>query len=408
MIRILATGLQDALRTPAARVEVGLLVLLLAAALSLTLFVPHAPLAPLNSPAQVAPADAAAHAGPARVMGWSPQGPVDHAGSGSLGVAYYRNGHYYLLSVGHVAHPVGVAVQDITTEDRQTLGSVSHTTGTVRSDGTVTDRHPGIALVHAGTRPLPPRLRIASQPARVPLPGGVVTLPEKAVVTLTATGRPENGHATDLPADGWVCHSGFSQATQDAGGFRCGELDEDCTAGLQECYFSAAQGGQMVASGDSGGPVWQPLANGTVRFAGIIRHCVPRRVGPPGGCGTAGFVPAWVYEYYAWPRAETRRESPHGQGGHIVLPPSPPGRVMVRGDETCRAQVSWRAGDSRSSDPVVGYRIYRNGEYIKSVGPATREYCDATPGRAESYTVAAYDRWGIERPAVVWGERSRP
>lgn len=94
-----------------------------------------------------------------------------------------------------------------------------------------------------------------------------------------------------------VCHSGYAESTQNAGGFVCGEVVDvpsSCAsylAGVSCQITMRSDDGQQVGwFGDSGGPVWQPAGPGRIRLLGVFTAVSA----PEGGAPTRGhFVPTF-------------------------------------------------------------------------------------------------------------------
>ncbi|MBO0826456.1 MAG: hypothetical protein J2P24_01625 [Streptosporangiales bacterium] len=94
-----------------------------------------------------------------------------------------------------------------------------------------------------------------------------------------------------------VCHSGYSDYTQDRGGYVCGRIVDvppSCTAFHPHaaCEITMDSGGsrQVGWLGDSGGPVWQWAGPGRVFLLGVFTSVSS----PDGGPATRGhFVPAF-------------------------------------------------------------------------------------------------------------------
>lgn len=94
-----------------------------------------------------------------------------------------------------------------------------------------------------------------------------------------------------------VCHSGYADSTQEAGGFVCGDVVDvpsACTSFRADtaCQITMrSDGGQAVGwQGDSGGPVWQQVAPGRVRLLGVFTAVSSPDGGPP---SLGHFVPAF-------------------------------------------------------------------------------------------------------------------
>ncbi|MGH3096128.1 MAG: hypothetical protein ACRDMV_09040 [Streptosporangiales bacterium] len=74
-----------------------------------------------------------------------------------------------------------------------------------------------------------------------------------------------------------VCHSGYADTTQDAGGYVCGTVvgvPDTCETyhPYRACRIAIERDdGQRVGwLGDSGGPVWEPVGDGKVRVLGVF------------------------------------------------------------------------------------------------------------------------------------------
>lgn len=94
-----------------------------------------------------------------------------------------------------------------------------------------------------------------------------------------------------------VCHSGYAESTQEAGGYVCGEVVDvpsSCRSYLVatgcQITMRGDDGQQVGWLGDSGGPVWQSVAPGRVRLLGVFTAVSA----PGGGAASLGhFVPAF-------------------------------------------------------------------------------------------------------------------
>ncbi|HEX6446936.1 MAG TPA: hypothetical protein VF053_17715 [Streptosporangiales bacterium] len=113
---------------------------------------------------------------------------------------------------------------------------------------------------------------------------------ERAVVTgIAARGTVDVGQS--------VCHTGYSDYTQDRGGYICGQIVDVPHACRTyhvkpSCEITMDSGGsrQVGWLGDSGGPVWQWVGPDEVRLLGVFTSVSSPDGGPP----TRGhFVPAF-------------------------------------------------------------------------------------------------------------------
>lgn len=178
----------------------------------------------------------------------------------------------------------------------------------VRRDGTtylVTARHvaPRGALVYGaggllgGTAEVSRSRDAAYVRLDRAVPVGVVQ------IATSDTGAPVTAAVDDIASRGTidvgqrVCHSGYAESTQDAGGFVCGDVVDvprTCRAYEAEtgCEITMrSDEGQRVGwLGDSGGPVWQSVGPGRIRLLGVFTSVSSPTGGPP----TRGhFVPAF-------------------------------------------------------------------------------------------------------------------
>ncbi|WP_414168383.1 hypothetical protein ACMATS_17430 [Streptoverticillium reticulum] len=294
---------------------------------------------------------------------------------------FHRDGRTYLLSAGEAAPSLGGSYADPGAPDARS-GSVAYSA-------------PGLAMIGLGPAGAPPLLRIANGDEAA-LPGGRPALPSPAVISAAATGtaRPDGG--ADLPRGTLLCRSGVSQQARQGPGFGCGELTEDCTAEWTECRLRTMRPGQPVAGpGDVSGPVWQPMADGTVRAVGVVRQADGNRDGRPGGL--LSFVPVWEFTRMPWGPEQVAGGHPAGAGGLPVTAPQAPVDVTVRQDRAGGVVVEWAAGYESPADPVMSFRVYRGKELIGSPGPRQGSLRDPAGRTDETYRVAAVDGWGVER-----------
>ena len=77
-----------------------------------------------------------------------------------------------------------------------------------------TNKSPDIALIDTGTDKIEPIMRVSQ--------GW-----DNAKVVSYAN--------SNLPAEKWACHSGWSQQTQASQGYRCGQLAFNCKVGDTSC-----------------------------------------------------------------------------------------------------------------------------------------------------------------------------
>lgn len=122
-------------------------------------------------------------------------------------------------------------------------------------------------------------------------------------IATSDTGSPITAAVDDVASRGTievgqrVCHSGYAESTQDAGGFVCGDVvdvprvcrayraDTGC-----EITMRSDEGQRVGWLGDSGGPVWQSVGPGRIRLLGVFTSVSS----PTGGAPTRGhFVPAF-------------------------------------------------------------------------------------------------------------------
>jgi len=226
---------------------------------------------------------------------------IDYVNNGSAGGVLYRNGYYYLMTVGHIAN--GLYTQHwVVKPGNYPLGGTAYNGNLGASN--VRD----IALIELGTSRPNPRLRICNQ-AQCPTPPGY-TIPQIATIDSVPTGP-------DLPYGKIICHSGWSASTDSQyGGYRCGIADN---TGDPSCAFRCGitningPSASMADGGDSGGPVWQPLPNGHVRLLGFM-HSVSGSYPHQ----RAYYQPVWRYTTQQWTAAQSCAYCLQGAGGVIV------------------------------------------------------------------------------------------
>jgi chitodextrinase len=80
-----------------------------------------------------------------------------------------------------------------------------------------------------------------------------------------------------------------------------------------------------------------------------------------------------------------------------LTPPSAPGTLSYQKLTGGKAKLTW--GAATDNVQVGGYRVYRNGSLLVSVGAATRTYTDRLPKGTTTYYVVAYDTSGNVGPA---------
>jgi hypothetical protein len=80
--------------------------------------------------------------------------------------------------------------------------------------------------------------------------------------------------------------------------------------------------------------------------------------------------------------------------GPDTTPPSVPGGLTATTASTSQINLSWNA--SSDNVGVTGYKIYRNGAYLTSVGGTTYSNTGLAMGTTYSYRVSAYDAAGNE------------
>lgn len=193
-------------------------------------------------------------------------------GTSGAGLWLYE-GMYYVPGVAHVDQPLGAWKEETAPSGQGGLGHVSHSTyGT---------GGPDIGLIATGTRPIAPRIRVSD---------GWQDAPVSAV-----------GHPGDLRPGMQVCHSGFADATQAAGSYRCGTVSGDCLASSTTCRVTNPAG--LVSGGDSGGAVWWYDGQGGVVLHGWVKAASGTQV--DGSWTTMHFVPPWVLQNHQWTTAQT-------------------------------------------------------------------------------------------------------
>lgn len=119
----------------------------------------------------------------------------------------------------------------------------------------------------------------------------------------TERGNPERAVVTEVASRGSidvgqpVCHTGYSDYTQDRGGYICGQIVDVPHACRTfhvrpSCEITMDSGGSNKVGwlGDSGGPVWQWVGSRQVRLLGVFTSVSSPDGGPP----TRGhFIPAF-------------------------------------------------------------------------------------------------------------------
>ncbi|ATY13963.1 hypothetical protein CU254_28720 [Amycolatopsis sp. AA4] len=302
-------------------------------------------------------------------------------GSGNLAGAYYRDGRFFLATVGHVATVPGGQMFDY--QAGRPVGTVAYTT----ADAAGRDQGDGAALVDIGTGALPPLLRIATTDAVVP--GAPAPIPSLATVSAAFTDGV-------LPSGTVACHSSFfsdSPTFAQGHGYRCGTLASDCPVSATECWFRGTA--PFVASGDSGGPVWRPRPDGTVDLLGFVRH-------QAGNQTLIGFTPASAYSRHDW-TSGVAPDFPAGPGGSFVTAPGAPPDVKATQSGPGRAEATWRASPAHPADPVMEYRILVDGRQMAVTPPAVfrAQFAMKLPTGPHQLVVQAVDRWGVARSSAA-------
>lgn len=302
-------------------------------------------------------------------------------GSGNLAGAYYRDGRFFLATVGHVANVLGARMFDY--QGHKPVGSVAYSTG----DASGSDQGDGAALVDVGTGRLPPLLRIATTTAHVP--GASVALPPVAAVSSVFTEGA-------VPAGEVACHSSFfpdSPTYTQGNGYRCGKLTTTCTASAPECWLGGSP--PFVASGDSGGPVWKPRPDGTIELIGFVRHQAANQ-------SLIGFTPTSAYPRHEW-TVGAAPGYPGSPGGSFVTVPGPPNDLRASLSEHGGVEATWRASAAHPADPVKEYRVILDGRLMAVTDPATVSSRFATNLMAGTHVlvVQAVDHWGVVRSSTT-------
>ncbi|MQA04131.1 MAG: hypothetical protein GEV07_15860 [Streptosporangiales bacterium] len=213
---------------------------------------------------------AAAHAPPAQGSGVSVTSGGGFLNStsyeaGSYAFAVQQGDDFYLVTARHVA-PTGAAVYGSTGLLGQTSSvSTSRDTAYVRLNQDKPDGHLRIGTAADGSSV------------------------NAAVDSVATRGSIAVGQR--------VCHSGYAESTQQAGGYVCGEVVDvpaSCSSYLVaagcQITMRGDDGQQVGWLGDSGGPVWQSVAPGRVRLLGVFTAVSS----PAGGSASLGhFVPAF-------------------------------------------------------------------------------------------------------------------
>lgn len=188
---------------------------------------------------------------------------VDEAGSYAFAVE--SDGTEYLVTARHVA-PIGALVYGPGgLLGQATDASVVRDASYVRLNDAVPDH----------------RIRIG-------------TSPSGKALTAKSVGVAPRG---SIDVGQRVCHSGYADTTQDAGGYVCGTVvgvPHTCETyhPYRACRIAIQRDdGQRVGwLGDSGGPVWQPVGHGKVRVLGVFTAVSV----PDGQSSDRGyFVPAY-------------------------------------------------------------------------------------------------------------------
>lgn len=206
-----------------------------------------------------------AHTEPAEIAGGGGFVNSSSYEAGSYAFAVHRDGAAYLVTARHVA-PHGATIYGSTgLLGESSLVSAARDTAYVRL---------------AEDRPTP-KVQIATSDAGAPVKAAVDSVAARGSITVGQR----------------VCHSGYAETTQQAGGFACGDVVDvpsSCQSyqpGVSCRITMRGDGAQQVGwLGDSGGPVWQPVGDGRVRLLGVFTSVSS----PDGGPATLGhFVPTF-------------------------------------------------------------------------------------------------------------------
>jgi spore germination protein YaaH len=81
-------------------------------------------------------------------------------------------------------------------------------------------------------------------------------------------------------------------------------------------------------------------------------------------------------------------------------PPTIPGRVRVGRVTDTTVELGWGNSRTRSS-PIVGYRIFRDGQPVAQIKGLSIDVGNLAPATAYRFSVAAVDRWGYVGPATA-------
>ncbi|WP_277183685.1 hypothetical protein [Caballeronia sp. BR00000012568055] len=192
-------------------------------------------------------------------------------GASGAGVWVYK-GVYYIPGVGHMASPLGAwRIESVTGQGN--FGRVAHTTRP-----TNTETGDDIGLIATGTQPIAPRIRVSDGWQDAPI--------------------SDVSHG-DLKKGDWICHSGMSADTRSSGGYRCGTMTMDCPRTASMCYAAAASG-NLVAGGDSSGPVWWYDGRGGVVLMGWVRGSLMID-----SKQWLSFSPVWLIQDHVWKPEES-------------------------------------------------------------------------------------------------------
>ena len=91
-----------------------------------------------------------------------------------------------------------------------------------------------------------------------------------------------------------------------------------------------------------------------------------------------------------------------------TTPPSVPANLAAQAVSSTQINLSWNA--STDNVGVTGYKIYRDGAFLKSSTVTPVQDSGLTPGTTYSYTVSAFDAAGNEsaQTAAVTGSTPAP
>lgn len=233
---------------------------------------------------------------PAYQWTWSsathPAGAINIGGSTGGGGVYLYHNFYYIPAIAHVFTTPGADVWETPNRsgganDPAGDGYYGHVAYTTYPNTKYAE--PQAALVGTGTKPLAPYVMVSHSWQNAPIDSYA------------------NGNG-DEPKGSWACITGYSWQTSQANsgqGYRCGQLDSNCTSSSVVCSITSSNG--IVSSGDSGGLIWWYSGKG-VKILGWEDAAY---TGFPGdkaadGSYTRGqFLPVWSVAHHNWAANES-------------------------------------------------------------------------------------------------------